>query len=1236
MLPPARARLAAIAAGLALATGVITPAFASTGSDEPPAVDDTAIPAGESKTVTLITGDVVHVTTLPTGKDTVTVDAVSGAPDTIQTVQIDDDVYVLPEAASKYLSSGALDRQLFNVSDLIEYGYDDASSSGIPVIAQYDMRARAARTAPTGSEQTLALGSIDGAALQTDSEQSTAFWSALTAPATARAGGSGELAGGAITKLWLDGQVSSTLEVSVPLVGAPEAWAAGHDGSGARVAVLDTGIDAEHPDVADVVTEAVSFVPGEEVTDVNGHGTHVAATVAGSGAASNGTHTGVAPGAEVVVGKVLSDAGTGQDSWIIAGMEWAVTDGGADIVSMSLGDDERNDQDNPMAQAVNELSERHDALFVIAAGNSGAKGTIGTPGTAEAALTIAATDDDDDLAPFSSRGPRGLDDGLKPDMAAPGVGITAARSQYSSGSGLFKTLSGTSMATPHVAGAAAILVGAHPDWSASRLKSALMSSAVELDYTAYEVGTGRLDIPAALDGVDATGSVYFGKVAWGDTDPEPVTKTITYSNDTDTALELTLTTTSSGPDGAIDLVELSAETLTVPAHGTATVDATASFGSAPTAGNHLGQVVATAADGSVAARTTTGLTREDERYDLDITVLGPDGKPARADVLTFQYGTTSFVERSTDPATGAVATQRVAPGTFAVMTKLRFGSGAGTDNTYWLTAPHLTVADGDAHIVLDASKAVPVELKTPKKSAPYTSRVEWFHDAGLGDEPTTFLSSLNVAPGSRMWMLPTGDVAGGEYDFTMRWSKTEPLLDLAVKSGSDKTAVAGLYQRGSARLDGRVDLAVVDAGDGTPDEIAAADAEGAALLVADDPTLTAAGRAARAAAAAEAGAELLILANSQAGALYDAAGGSVVPTISVSTDTGAALAAAAETGARLTGSATRYPDYTYDYVHTWKGSAPENLTLSPRERDLVKITDRFVDPQPKLMYIHRFDCPAYLLRCFGSSQDWMTGSDHVVYVSPAQKDAGSTWVAAVETVAPSWYLTTDEESYKPGERETLDWFEITAPRQGGGFTESYSRGLQLRANVPSGSASEQLSGYYPSGAKLASRLYKGDTLLRSSSSQSVAANAPAATGPQTYRYELDVTAPAGTVNSTRTATAWTFVDDQAEDGDLPIIGLSYDAPADLSGEVLRASLVTITPSHVEGARNTGEFTSLTAEVSFDEGATWKKAHAVRVGDSWTVPFLAPKGSSSVSLRTTVNDDAGNAVTQEIIRAVGVR
>ncbi|WP_314622940.1 S8 family serine peptidase, partial [Streptomyces stackebrandtii] len=191
---------------------------------------------------------------------------------------------------------------------------------------------------------------------------------------------------------------------------------------------------------------------------------------------------------------------------------------GADVVNMSLGDSYPTDGSDPMSQTVDALSAQYGTLFVIAAGNAGPE-SISAPGAAASALTVAATDKEDRLASFSSTGPLAFSGGMKPDIAAPGVDITAARSQEMSGGGegLYRTISGTSMATPHVAGAAAILAQQHPDWTGAQLKEHLTSTAKGLDggYSPYEVGTGRLDVAAAVrTAVRGTGSLFFGNYTW--------------------------------------------------------------------------------------------------------------------------------------------------------------------------------------------------------------------------------------------------------------------------------------------------------------------------------------------------------------------------------------------------------------------------------------------------------------------------------------------------------------------------------------------------------------------------------------------------------------------------------------------------------------------------------------------------------------------------------------------------
>ena len=161
-------------------------------------------------------------------------------------------------------------------------------------------------------------------------------------------------------------------------------------------------------------------------------------------------------------------------------MEWAVAQH-ADVVSMSLGGD-TGDGTDPLEQAVDDLSASSPTLFVIAAGNNGDRpGTVTSPGAAYAALTVGAVDSTDTMAFFSSRGPR-LDGTVKPEVVAPGVDIVAARAAGTSlgtpVDDFYTTLSGTSMATPHVAAVAAILKQEHPGWDGERLKAAIVGSTV--------------------------------------------------------------------------------------------------------------------------------------------------------------------------------------------------------------------------------------------------------------------------------------------------------------------------------------------------------------------------------------------------------------------------------------------------------------------------------------------------------------------------------------------------------------------------------------------------------------------------------------------------------------------------------------------------------------------------------------------------------------------------------------
>jgi serine protease AprX len=276
---------------------------------------------------------------------------------------------------------------------------------------------------------------------------------------------------------------------------------AGLDGSGVKVAVIDTGVAGAHADLTGKVTAFHDYVGGQSAAyDDHGHGTHVAATIVGSGA-GNPAYAGVAPGASLLAAKVLDANGDGWMSDITAAIDWAVNQG-ADVMNLSLGESGCSDGSDVTSQAVDNAAAR--GVFVaVAAGNEGPGAcTIGTPGAAKGATTVGAMADLVNggffLARFSSRGrPGAAGSALKPDVVAPGVNVMSANAFTPSG---YRFMSGTSMATPFVAGVAALMLDA--GFLAADLKPTMESTAVDWGAAGddIEFGSGRLDAFRAITG----------------------------------------------------------------------------------------------------------------------------------------------------------------------------------------------------------------------------------------------------------------------------------------------------------------------------------------------------------------------------------------------------------------------------------------------------------------------------------------------------------------------------------------------------------------------------------------------------------------------------------------------------------------------------------------------------------------------------------------------------------------
>ena len=255
----------------------------------------------------------------------------------------------------------------------------------------------------------------------------------------------------------------------------------GYDGAGSVIAIIDTGIDDEHLGLDDLDDDNTTDDPkviaffdainnasvtdgSTEPYDGNGHGSHCAGTTAGTGAPTY-EHTGMAPQAQLVGVKVLSDSGSGSFAQVLLGMEWTVEkrhDFNIRIASMSLGGfgaiEWTQDEEESVNRMANEMVRNGIALF-IAAGNSAVSAQIGTPGSAEDVITVGALDKDTAIAIYSSQGP--TEEGrIKPNIAFVGSSVMSVEANTVSG---YEPLSGTSMATPGAAGVAALMYQANPD-----------------------------------------------------------------------------------------------------------------------------------------------------------------------------------------------------------------------------------------------------------------------------------------------------------------------------------------------------------------------------------------------------------------------------------------------------------------------------------------------------------------------------------------------------------------------------------------------------------------------------------------------------------------------------------------------------------------------------------------------------------------------------------------------------
>ena len=308
-----------------------------------------------------------------------------------------------------------------------------------------------------------------------------------------------------------DVPIQIQLDSATKTIKAPYAWSHNYTGKNVTIAIIDTGIDANHSSLDDLddnpatndpkVIAFKDFVNGKETPyDDNGHGTHCASIAAGTG---NGTpYVGVAPGAKLVGIKVLDSRGYGKLSDLISAVQWAIDNKdkyNIRIISMSLGASINGDDSSPL-EKICDAAVDAGIVVVTAAGNFGPwYDTVVIPATAKKVISVGAVNDEGRIAFFSSRG-NTLDGRLKPELVAVGVDVTAAKANSKNG---YITYSGTSMASPEVAGAAAILLEANSSLTPKEIKNILEDTAIDEGVSGPDpiYGYGLLDIESALNKV---------------------------------------------------------------------------------------------------------------------------------------------------------------------------------------------------------------------------------------------------------------------------------------------------------------------------------------------------------------------------------------------------------------------------------------------------------------------------------------------------------------------------------------------------------------------------------------------------------------------------------------------------------------------------------------------------------------------------------------------------------------
>ncbi|MGW6208501.1 S8 family serine peptidase [Streptomyces sp. NPDC055089] len=1232
-----------------------------------------------TSTVTLVTGDKVALTTGPDGKQSVNILPGTGTSKTFQTSGgKNGDLYVYPEDAMAALASSTVDGELFNVSRMIRDGYGDAETDEVPAIVDFRGKPAAAalkqRTEDLpGSDSEQIMPRLGLSAVRVHKHSAKGFWQAVQPTRSPARGAGPAFAPGTagVSKLWYDGRAKVALDKSVPQIGAPEAWAKGYDGKGVKVAVLDTGADLNNADIKSEIVGSRSFISGQTVQDGHGHGTHVASTIAGSGANSAGTYKGVAPGADLLIGKVLSNTGQGPDSSILAGMEWAITQG-ADVVSMSLGGTDTPGED-VLTNAVNSLSASSGTLFVIAAGNAGpGESTLGTPGAADAALTVGAVDKSDALADFSSRGPRLGDMAIKPEITAPGVDIVAARAAGTTmGTPVdadYTSANGTSMATPHVAGSAAILKQRHPDWTGQRIKDALTAHAKSAaDQTVYQQGYGRVDIPAALDpSLELSGTADFRVIPWQKGTYPTRSRTLTLHNNAaaDTVVTVTAAANDASgtavPAGTLSLsgAALSDGRVTVPAGGTAEVTVTLDNNGLET-GQYGGSVTATS-DSGESVHAALGFVTAVEQHDVTLKVTDRFGKAPKALRFTLHGMDNDFWQSQTLYDNGT-ATLSVPLGHYSIEGSLYSADPAGGAISYaadLFDVPNVEVGDRDQALTVDGTTATDLSVKIKGENRPLENgQVTMFvvRDDGTPNGHANFSgigNLLNLAD-TRQGAIPSAGATTGALRLETALARREPLVQLEV-TGRGHAAIPLKSSVNAKRFEGTKHTELVDLGAGGEQDFAGADVRGKTVLVSVADVTKAGDQAARAAAA---GAVAVIVAPAGPGPSGSGVpAGQTIPVAHATYDNAATLKGLlAKDKVRITLKGVLESGYTYNPHFTDDHRIPAGLAKTVDVKDFAKVTNTFHSDGARRLGAENMNVWGPLQVSTGSvGQPLYQGTTRDDYVLAG---TGVTYQSSVSANfnTSTWRMDSLRGTYlTPGKTYARSWFDAPMRLSSYEFGPCSFCRADVWQKLPGSTGADNdpthtLSGltgtwsYYLNGQPITGfgQLAQGKADYRYVLDQKPATDVPGVELGKQVRTEWNFSQAAPTTMAIKDCDT-AFIPTPKVCESMPVLLLDYDLPLNVLNQA-RAGLpytFTVNAARPKGWAGSTAIAGAKVSVSYDDGVTWKSAAMLRKDDnSFQALLWHPKLADTngfVTLRAEAWDSAGSRTVQTITRAYALK